>query len=193
MTDSDDITKVDFSIAIGVMTMTLAEAKEFYFKYNGFSFHMDREEPAKSGSFRMLNLGKDTLRKWDEELLDHYFDRLWSEPEHTWGFHKTILDIVRRKNCDVDKCLGKLLREMEKMEDLDLFNMTLVIENMAGNTEPQKDGGVYVFGRYSDLAGRMNDVMEHLIAVYPQSHEVNDRFTRAVYMYRKAYGKWAKC
>ena len=74
MTGLGDITKVDFSIAIGVMTMTLAEAKEFYFKYNGFSFHMDREEPAKSGSFRMLNLGKDTLRKWDEELLDHYFD-----------------------------------------------------------------------------------------------------------------------
>ena len=93
--------------------MTLEEAKEFYFKYNGFSFHMDREEPAKSGSFRMLNLDKDTLRKWDEELLDHYFGRLWAEPEHTWVCHKTILEIVRRKNCDVNKCLGKLLREME--------------------------------------------------------------------------------
>ena len=171
--------------------MKLEEAKEFYFKYNGFSFHMQREEPDKYSSFKMLNLGKDTLRKWDEELIDRYFDRMWSEPEHTWVYHKTILDIVRRNNCDVNKCLAKLLWEMEKMEGLDLFNMTLVIENMSGNTEALKDGGVYVFCKSSDLAGRMNDVMEHLIAVYAQSHEVNERFTRAVYRYRKAYGKWS--
>ena len=39
--------------------MTLEEAKEFYFQYYGFSFHMDREEPARYNSFinRLILLG----------------------------------------------------------------------------------------------------------------------------------------
>ena len=56
--------------------MTLEEAKEFYFQYYGFSFHMGREEPARYDGFHSLGLGKETLSAWDEELLDGLFDEL---------------------------------------------------------------------------------------------------------------------
>ncbi len=171
--------------------MTLEAAKEFYFQYYGFSFHMDREEPVKYGSFRMLRLGDDVLGKWDEELLDGLFADLWSDPARIWVSHERIFRIIGRHKCDTRKYLQRILDEMEKMEALDLYNMTLIIENMAGRTEPMKDGGVYTLCRYSHLAGRMNDIMERLIAACTANHETDDRFEKAVSRYRSAYRKWA--
>ena len=134
--------------------MKLEDAKRFYFQYDGSSFHMDREEPAKFNSFKMLNLGEETLKAWDEAYLN------------------------------------RLLDEMEKMERLDTFNMTLVIENMAGRTESMNDGGVYTVCRLSGLAMRMNDIVERLIGACYARHDTDDRFEKAVRRYRSAYVRW---
>lgn len=171
--------------------MTLEEAKEFYFQYLGSFFHMDREEPAKAGSFRMLGLGRATLRAWDEELLEGIFRSFRSDPERVWVRHGEVLKIAGRNNCDTDKYLGMLLREMEDMEGLDLFNITLIIENMAGRNEAQNDGGVYVFCKYSSLAVRMNDITEHLIETCCREFGADERLERAARRYRKAFGKWS--
>ena len=56
--------------------MTVDEAKEFYFKYNGYMFHMDREEPHTYAAFKQLEISSDTLREWDEELLEGLFETL---------------------------------------------------------------------------------------------------------------------
>lgn len=170
--------------------MTLEEAKEFYFRYLGSLFHMDREEPAAYGSFKMLGLGKDTLREWDEELLDGLFQKLWSEPDRVWAAHERIVRIIARNNCDTQKNVGRLLDEMEKMEDLDEFNATLIIENMAGRTDPMNDGGVYAVCAYSGLAARMDDIMERLIAACSAHHEADARFDEAVRRYRSAWCRW---
>ena len=91
--------------------MTFEEAKRFYFEYSGFSFHMGREEPARYNSFMALDIDKDTLRSWDEELLNDRFEKLWADPEHVCAVHGNILDIIRRKNCDVRRELsGSLAR-----------------------------------------------------------------------------------
>ncbi|MBQ3931793.1 MAG: hypothetical protein II725_05910 [Firmicutes bacterium] len=170
--------------------MTLEEAKEFYFQYLGSFFHMDREEPAKAGSFRMLGLGKDILRAWDEELLEGIFSSFRSDPERVWVRHGDVLRIAGRNNCDTDKYLGMLLREMEDMDDLDLFNITLIIENMAGRNEALNDGGAYLFCKYTALAGKMNDITEHLIEVCRKKYGADERSERAVRRYRKAFRKW---
>ncbi len=171
--------------------MTPEEAKEFYFQYLGFSFHMDREEPVKYSLFKQLNPGKDILRKWDEELLESLYDGLWQDPARIWVSHGNILRIISRNNCDSNQYLGRLLQEMEKMEHLDLFPMTLIIENMAGRTGPLKDGGVYIFCKYSGLAAQMNAVTERLIAACSKAHDTDERFEKAVSRYRKAFRKWA--
>lgn len=170
--------------------MTLDEAKEFYVRYLGSSFHMDREEPARYGSFMMLGLGKDTLGEWDEELLERLFGDLRSGSGRAWVAHGRILDVIRRNNCDVRKHLGRLLDEMERMARLDTFDITLVLENMAGRNESMSDGGAYVFCGHPDLVPRMNDVVERLIAACSERHDVDDRFERAVGRYRRAYEKW---
>ncbi len=170
--------------------MTLDEAKEFYLQYRGFSFHMDREEPAKYGSFRMLGLDRETLSAWDEELLDGLFADLRLRRDRVWIGHGDILKIIGRNYCDTGKNLSRLLDEIECMTDLDLFQNTLIIENMAGRNERMTDGGVYVFCRYSDLAGRMNDVTERMISACAAGDPVDERFRQAVRRYRLAYSTW---
>jgi len=170
--------------------MTLEEAKEFYFQYNGFSFHMDREEPVKYNRFKMLDPGKDTLRKWDEELLENLFRDLWTNPDRIWVSHGTILGVIRRNMIDAEKYLNRLLDEMEKMESLRLFVLTLIIENMAGRNEPMNDGGVFIICKYSNLAARMNAIMEHLIGARSSDPDVDERFKEAVCRFRKAYSRW---
>ena len=170
--------------------MTPEDAKRFYFQYDGSSFHMDREEPAKDNCFKMLNLGKDTLKAWDEELLDGIFDSLWSKPDRVWVAHGRIVQVIRRNNCDAEGYLSRLLDEMEKMERLDPFNMTLIIENMAGRTESMNDGGVHVFSKHPILEKRMNDIVERLVEACCARHDVDDRFEKAVRRYRSAYATW---
>ncbi|MBR0085279.1 MAG: hypothetical protein IJL97_01895, partial [Lachnospiraceae bacterium] len=83
--------------------MTLEEAKKFYFDYNGYSFHMDREEPLKYNAFCRLRIGKDVLKEWDEELLEEKFERMQTCPERAWTAHGDILKIMRRGNCDISR------------------------------------------------------------------------------------------
>ena len=170
--------------------MTLEDAKNFYFEYLGQSFHMDREEPARYNSFMMLGLGKDTLRLWDEELLDSLFADLRTKPERLWVTHGNILKVIRRNNCDAEKYLSSLLDEMEHMEDLGAADLTLITENMAGRNEALNDGGVYVFCRHPKLAARMNGIMERLTAVHFADPEADERFNQAARRYKSAYLKW---
>ncbi len=170
--------------------MTLAEAKGVYFQYYGQGFQMDREEPLKYESFRQLDLKETVLKTWDEELLDQLFQELWSKPDRVWITHGIILKTIRRGHCDMQQYLQRTIDEMAKMNDLDLFQQTLIIENMAGRTESMKDGGVYVFYRYPKLSKKMNDVMERLIASQRKEQERNKRYEDAVKHYRSAYDKW---
>ena len=170
--------------------MTLEEAKEFYFAYYGQAFHMDREEPVKYRYFRQMDLGNDVQKKWDEELLDGLFLKLKTEPGRFWINHGNILRIIRRKRCDAHRQLEKLLDVM-KTDLSDLFNMTLVIENMAGRNDSMNDGGVYLFCTQSDLGQKMNDVMKQMISTAPAEYEKDTRFRKAVRDYRRSYEKWA--
>lgn len=170
--------------------MTLAEAKEFYFQYYGHTFHMDREEPARYNSFRQLDIDKTTLKAWDEELLDRLFKELRNDPERVWINHGNILKIIRRNNCETQKYLDMLADAMGEMGDLDLFQLTLIIENMAGRTSPLKDGGVYVFAGSSKQMTKMKETMEMLIDAGSKNQEADDRFREAVSQYRRACRQW---
>ena len=170
--------------------MTLEEAKRFYFDYNGFSFHMGREEPSRYTSFRLLEIGRDTLRCWDEELLKWCFEMMHTEPDRAWVYHGDILQIVRRGNCDGERFLTDLLSEMEKMADSDIHVITLVIENMAGRNEAMSDGGVFLFRNYPSLYGRMKEVTESLIASGIKTGETDERFMRAAAGFRSACRRW---
>ena len=168
--------------------MTLTEAKELYFKYDGSLFHMEREEPLKYGEFIMLCVKEDTLKAWDEEMLDTLFASLYDNTERLWATHALLLKVIGRKWCDSALYLKRLLKEMEKMETLDLFTKTLILENMAGRDAAQKDGGVYLFAQYPTLAAEMHAILQKVISSEKQASD--ERFEKAVFAYRNAYQKW---
>lgn len=171
--------------------MTLEEAKDLYFSYLGFMFHMGREEPEKYNSFRMLDIKEDTLKQWDEEILDGLFMDLWARPDRIWSCHSRILGIIRRGHCDTERYLSRLLDEMERMNGLNPEQLTIIIENMAGRNESLNDGGVYTFSRHPGLRARMNDITERLIDACSAYTDPDGRFSRAVRSYRKACSKWS--
>ncbi len=145
---------------------------------------MGREEPAKYESFRMLDLGEDTFREWDEELLEQQFRKLWSGPGHVWTYHGNIIGIIRRGHCDAGRYLDRLLDEMQRMEDLEPFEMTLIIENMAGRTESGKDGGAYLLRSHPGLQKKAEDVMQRLISARSADPGMDERAQRAISRYK---------
>ena len=168
--------------------MTLTEAKELYFKYDGSLFHMEREEPLKYRDFAMLALSEELLKAWDEEMLDKLFAGLYDDSKRIWANHALLLKVIGRKRCDSALYLKRLLKEMEKMETLDLFTKTLILENMAGRDAAQKDGGVYLFAQYPQWASEMNAILQKVVSYEKQVSD--ERFDRAVQAYRNAYQKW---
>ncbi|MBR2801783.1 MAG: hypothetical protein IKE21_04175 [Erysipelotrichaceae bacterium] len=168
--------------------MTLEEAKEFYFRYSGHSFHMGREEPEKYRAFRQLSLSEETLKEWDEELLEDLFAGMWTDPQRVWIVHESILSILRRERCDTKRYGERLFKEMEKMDRLDQFQRVLILENMAGRNAAMNDGGVFLFRKEPGSATKMDAVCEHLIASCGPL--TDDRAREAVRRYRIAYLKW---
>ena len=174
----------------GNQKMTLVEARKFYFEYCGYSFHMGREEPVRYSSFSKLNLSEETLGRWDQELLDGYFEKMSTDRENAWVSHGHIIRIIMRNHADAEANLIRLLNAMTEFDDLDLFNLTLILENMAGRTSALSDGGVRVCCCFSDQAERMNEIMEHLIESFRSRENVDGRFESAVLQYRRAFIKW---
>ena len=183
--------------------MTLAEAKDFYFAYKGYSFHMGREEPSRYNEFKKVCPDKSVLKEWDEELLEGLFKDLSSDQEHAWIAHGHILKIAFRGNCDAGLWGERLLREMEHMDSLDAKNRILITENMAGRTEKLTDGGVFFFCRYTGLEKEMHRIMLRLldIPVYPDEFEgeqpgwadPQERYQRAKSSYLQAYAGFRRC
>ena len=175
--------------------MNIEEAKELYFRYDGHFFHMDREESVKANLLRGMGLGPEVYRAWDEEMLQQYFDRLWADPERVWSVHSRILAILGRilailgrGRSDVEHWCAELLQQMDRMAELDLFNKTLILENMAGRTASGKDGGVYLFCTGTELAEAMDKTVRAIIR--SAGDEDDERFCRAVKNYQAAYVKW---
>ena len=113
----------------------------------------------------MLGIKKETLRQWDEELLEDLFGQLRTGHERAWATHGNIIKVISRGNCNVRANLGRLLDVMEHMDSLEPGDLALVIENMDGRTASKKDGGAYLFRSCPELADRMESIMERLRAV----------------------------
>ena len=183
-------------------SMTQEEAKEFYFDYYGYGFHMSREEPGRYSAFRSLHLPGEVLKAWDKELLEDLFRKMRSDPDHAWIAHGHILGILKRGNCDVSAWASRLLDEMESMDRTDAKNRILITENMVGRNGDLSDGGAYLICRFTPFAGRMDQVMEHLmrtVDIYDGSlseekrgwEKPAERCRRAAENYRTAVRKWS--
>lgn len=164
--------------------MTWEEAKEFYFRYEGHAFHMDREDSAGYEAFRRLAPGRDLLKRWDEELLEGLL-RAGGRP--FWSRHERALQILRRGLCDPALWGGRLADVLEQ-EEPDPHEAALLLENMAGRSESMTDGGVYILRECPAVLTRTDRALSRLTE--GAAGEPDERLERAIRRYRAAYKKW---
>ncbi len=133
--------------------------REFYKQYDGSSFHMAREEPAKYNSW-IAPLPDEIRRKWDQEIIDDLFTSLWDDDSRVWSRHYRLIELIKRnKN---ESKIERFLDEMEKMPTLDKRSKIIIIENMAGRDEGH-NGGYRLVCQFPHYVDRLNIIMEKIM------------------------------
>lgn len=143
--------------------MTIAEAEKYFKQYNGHGFHMCREEPSKYDEYKLLNISSEVEESWRQDLVDKIFEEFYACPERVWSKHSSMISLLLATKTKHKENGLRLLSFMEQMNELDKKQKILVIENMAGRTKPQKDGGCYLICSRTTLGKEMNDIMEKLM------------------------------
>lgn len=175
--------------------------KDSYKKYQGSTFHMAREDREAYEQYKSLNPGQDLLGKWDEEILEDLFAKLWKDETKVWYIHSSIIRILNRRYVDLNYWVSRLLDEMEKMTELDKKNKIIIIETMSGHNSKEDQGGVHLICLYTDLEERMVKVMNELKSFYCDDYDnlnemgwnnIVDRHLCAVNDYVRAYKKFGK-
>lgn len=49
-----------------------------------------------------MNPGEDLLRKWNEEILEGLFEKLWEDEDIVWNKHNSIIKVLNRRHVDLN-------------------------------------------------------------------------------------------
>lgn len=92
--------------------MDLQQAKKFFCGFNGYKFHMHREEPGKMMEYQKLNISRETEDEWRQQVLDKLENRYYAKYNaqenscwccfwdfvKVWGNIETETDTERENN-----------------------------------------------------------------------------------------------
>lgn len=179
--------------------ITIAEVEAYFKQYNGHGFHMFREEPSRYKEYEKLNISPETQERWRQEIIRETFSKFFTNPELIWVRHSQIIEIMRSTHTNLEKNCRKLLKCMEQTMELDKKQKILMIEDMAGRTQGQKEGGSYLICARTALGEKMNSIMERLMDFACTEadnldlmgwQDMDERFRQAVENYRTAYAKF---
>ena len=107
--------------------------KESYIRFQGSTFNMAREDRVAYERYKLLNPGEDLLGRWDEEILEGLFEKLWEDENVVWSRHNSIIMVLNRRRVDLNYWVSRLLDEMEKMTELNKKNKIIILETMSGH------------------------------------------------------------
>ena len=159
--------------------------REFYKQYDGHSFHMAREEPAKYNSW-IVPLPEEIRRKWDQEIIDDLFASLWDDDSRVWSRHYRLIELIKRNKNENN--IERFLDEMEKMPTLDKRSKIIIIENMAGRDEGH-NGGYKLICQFPQYIDRLNSIMKSITDFTIEERDksddmgwqnISDRYEKAV-------------
>lgn len=176
--------------------MTIVEAEKYFKQYNGHGFHMCREEPKKYDEYKLLNISSEIEESWRQDIVGEIFEGFFDCPERVWSKHGSMVSLLLATKTRLNENGTRLLSLMDQMNELDKRQKILVIENMAGRTKPQKDGGCYLICSRTTLGKKMNDIMERLMDFEcdlddnTEEHgwnNIKERHLRAISSYKMAY------
>lgn len=148
-----------------VEPMTLEEAKEFYMRFNGFGFHMCREEPGLYEKFVSLKLSNDILSSWSYEVLDRFRNRILDpNRKEKWYIFEDFLNMYGSLNSGIDKYTKIFFELLEyAIASLDPKQKILIMEGMAGRNYYQTDGGIRYICKKSSYRKELKEILNRLV------------------------------
>ena len=160
--------------------MTIEDAKALFMRYDGSAFAMQREDPEAYSRFREL-VSEDVLQKWLRELAEHHFE-VWHTHGERWVHHRRLIGLMSQMNGDIRPYVDRLLANMTRMP-ADPLEVILFIENMAGTTDPQQDGGCYLIASRTHAVGRMKEIMSPYLRYFCEGeHAARLREAKRLYL-----------
>lgn len=148
-------------------TMTLEEARSFFFAYRGNLFFMQQEEPEKMQPFmRAIWWRRPVLHAWRKEILDSLYDDLVVEKknEEAFIYIDDYFSLLRSMEWGTRKHIKKLLVMLDyAAAELDPQQKILIMESLAGRTAIRQGGGVYFIKRHTVLHCKIRAQMKKVV------------------------------
>lgn len=141
--------------------MTLIEAEKYFKRFDGFFFHMGREEPQNYNTYKALKISEETEEQWRQEIINNYFEHLFNAPDRVWYKFSTIVSIIYSTKTLKEKNCIRLISALKKMSYLDKMSKVLIIEQMAGNRGMSENGAcaLICMSTSSEQRKRMNEIV----------------------------------
>ena len=149
--------------------MTMQEAETYFKRYDGYAFHMGREEPGSYSRFEALDIPTDTLIRWRGEMVRENIERLKAEPVNESTCRIFDSAVRRMQNTDFDaritysdkeKYAEELLDVMLAKDDVDHDNRCDIVQEMVGSIFT----GNYIFFRgFPKLNEKLETFMRKMI------------------------------
>ena len=125
--------------------------KEFFFYHHGDGVSMDRDDPHKYKKYRTLS--ESTIELWRQELIAQDFESLINDnADNRWIIAGNLIRLISSsKNLVEDHFKTLLSTIIEISSTLNKRQRILILEDFAGRTLSQKDGGIYLIQSKSNL------------------------------------------
>lgn len=120
--------------------MNTEQAKKFFCDYNGYKFHMAREEPGLMTEYNRLKVPRETEEEWRQEILDKLENKYYAEYDklgkhgweaYGWLWFDDFLKVMEHTNTECEKNGERLLKMLEHaVKNLDRVQKILVMEDV---------------------------------------------------------------
>ena len=143
------------------MNIDINEMKKFFFNCSGDGMSMHRANEEKYWQYRAIS--ETIVEEWRQELISIKFEELFSRSKGYAFTASTLLRLIHQSNSLVEYNFEKLLRQITiDIPTLDKFQRVLLLEDFAGRTVPQQDGGIYFIHTQTNLTPLLKSTIDHL-------------------------------
>lgn len=158
--------------------MTLAEAEIFFKKYNGYGFHMLREEPKVNKEYIQLNISKKQEDIWRAQKIEEYHERIHSDKEKAWVCLGNIIEMMHDLEDVTDELLERLLGSLMHISKLDVRQRILVMEHMEGrNCNNHNSSGYALYSSKKKYYEKLQKTMAQIMEINGDDRDEMDRLS----------------
>ena len=119
--------------------MDLEEARSLFGRYKGRLFMMGREDPFGYHEFVSLQIPKDTLETWRQELIKESFEKAQADPSKAWLPFADIVRVLPSTLTLKEENGDKILDLLETILNDEESDKGLIMTLVYGNTHSRDD------------------------------------------------------